>query len=212
LVSLQSEVFSDAPSLLKGANFDECLIQYKSLLEYVEGLWANSCNLYERKHYPLATFTAILTIEEIGKLGRLGIDLLNYDQVRSKNEIKPVKDHRKKHFMSVVAGAVNNARLDRIFGKERIRKLLEETESGKLEELRQACLYLDIKAGHLTFPAEVITEEMAKFFTVLAGELMAAILNHFPWEFERMIESVISYEVTIGYDYEFVKRGGKATS
>lgn len=70
LMDIQSEVFADAPSLLNGKNFDECLKQYLSIISYVEGLWADACSLFNRQHYPLATFTSILVIEEIGKLGR----------------------------------------------------------------------------------------------------------------------------------------------
>jgi len=47
-------------------------------------------------------------------------------------------------------------------------------------------------------PSEVIDAERAQVLTVLAGELMAEVLGHFPWEFERMLYNVIAFERTIG--------------
>ena len=47
---------------------------------------------------------------------------------------------------------------------------------------------------------------MAKVFIVLAGELMAELLGHFPWEFERMLQDVIDFEVEIGLPAEVVRQ------
>ena len=50
------------------------------------------------------------------------------------------RDHRKKHFMGVISGAVINERLDRIVGEKRISALLQDADSGKIEGFRQSCL------------------------------------------------------------------------
>ena len=47
-------------------------------------------------------------------------------------------------------------------------------------------------------PSEAIDAERARVLTVLAGELMAEVLGYFPWEFERMLDSVIAFERSIG--------------
>jgi hypothetical protein len=47
-------------------------------------------------------------------------------------------------------------------------------------------------------PSARISQERACDLTVLAGELMAEVLGHFPWEFERMMESVVEFERSIG--------------
>ena len=40
--------------------------------------------------------------------------------------------------------------------------------------------------------------ENAKLFTVFSGEVMAEVLGHFPWEFDRILDSVIAFERLIG--------------
>jgi hypothetical protein len=47
-------------------------------------------------------------------------------------------------------------------------------------------------------PSDVIDAERARVLTVLAGELMAEVRGHFPWEFERMLGNVIAFERAIG--------------
>ncbi len=108
------------------------------------------------------------------------------------------RDHRKKHFMAVMAGAIVNSRLDRILGLQYVRKLLQDVESGKLEQLRQSCLYIDMVDGKVVKPEEVVGPSTAMFFAVLAGELLAENLGHFPWEFRRMMEKVTAFEIELG--------------
>ena len=52
--------------------------------------------------------------------------------------------------------------------------------------------------GRAVTPSEAIDAERARVLTVLAGELMAEVLGYFPWEFERMLDSVIAFERSIG--------------
>jgi AbiV family abortive infection protein len=206
--AIHTEMFADGPSLLTGATFEDCLAQYRTLIDHVERLWGDACELYQRERFPLCTFISILTLEEIGKLGRLWWDLLGHDHPRSATKSSPrgLGDHRKKQFTAVVSGAVINARLDRILGIKRIKQLLEDVESGKLEKLRQACLYVGAIDGRVVTPAEVIDRETAKFFIVLSGELCAEILGHFPWDFERMIKRVTDFEIEIGFPATRVHR------
>jgi hypothetical protein len=102
--------------------------------------------------------------------------------------------------MAVAAGAVVNARLDRILGLKAVRKLLQDVESGKLEHLRQSCLYIDVVDGRVVKPEDVVDVSTARFFVILAGELWAETLGHFPWEFQRMIEKVTGFEIEVGID------------
>lgn len=209
LGAMQSEVFGDGPSLLSGRSFKECLAQYQRMIGYVEGLWNQACDHYRAGRFPLCTFLSILTIEEIGKLGRLWYDLLAWDRPLE-SDMKDLgilgRDHRKKHFIGVISGAVINSRLDRVLGRKPIKQVLQDAESGKFESLRQSCLYIDLRDGQPVTPDEVISPETAKFFAVLAGELWAEILGHFPWEFEAMMEKVIAFEIEIGFSPEIVRR------
>lgn len=199
----QAELFGDGPSLISGRTFDECLSQYKALIAHVERLWADACRHYLEGHNPLAAFLAILAIEEVGKLGRLWTDLLAWDRPReaTRKDLGMLgRDHRKKHFMGVVSGALINARLDRVLGEKRIKQLLQDVDSGKIEGFRQSCLYIDMVDGRTVLPQERIVQENARFYCVLAGELWVEVLGHFPWDFKLMKQKVIEFELAAGLD------------
>jgi hypothetical protein len=108
-------------------------------------------------------------------------------------------------FLGLIPGTVINESLDRILGAKEIKRVLEDAESGQLERLRQSCLYVDVIGGKTVLPEDVITEMQARFLTVLAGEMWAEVLGHFPWEFEKMIAKVTAYEIKIGFPDEAVK-------
>jgi AbiV family abortive infection protein len=209
LNQLHVEAYQDGASLIAASpTFTEALEQYLALIAHVERLWDDACKLYRERRYPLSTFLSILTVEEVGKLGRLWSDLLSWDRPpNSKSTLGLLgRDHRKKHFMAVMAGAVVNARLDRILGLKEVRKLLQDVESGKLEQLRQSCLYIDMVDGRVVKPEDVVDVTTARFFVILAGELWAETLGHFPWEFRRMIGKVTAFEIEIGIDPAIVER------
>jgi AbiV family abortive infection protein len=199
LIEERAQTFKGQPSLLSGATFEICLEQYKTLIAHVERMWADACEFYKLGNYPFATFFSILVIEEIGKLSRLAQDLIAYDMPRVGAPNGTVeRNHRRKHFIGVVSGALINARLERVLGKDVIRKILHQAESDELEKIRQSCLYIDVQDGRTVIPSEVIDAERGRVFIVLAGELMAEVLGHFPWEFERMMDNVIAFERSIG--------------
>jgi AbiV family abortive infection protein len=199
LLDERARAFDGQPSLLTGETFETCLEQYKALVAYVEKVWTEACQLYSVGNYPLAAFLSILVIEETGKLSRLPKDLLFYDVPRPPASGAPIdKSHRRKHFIGVVSGALINARLDRVLGKDFVRKVLHLAESDELEKIRQSCLYIDFLDRKAVTPSDVIDAERARVFTVLAGELMAEVLGYFPWEFERMLDSVIAFERATG--------------
>ena len=196
------------PSLLSGVDFDECLIQYKALIAHVESTWADACGLYRQENYPLATFLSILVIEEIGKLTNLYFDLLLFDIERPTPQSQSVDgSHKRKQLIGVFTGALVNARLDRVIGFDVVRKLLNRVQSNGLEQLRQDCLYIDVQDGRAVTPRERIGPDQANLLTVFAGEVMAEVLGHFPWEFERMLDNVIAFERSIGMPEKKIERG-----
>ncbi len=208
LGKIQAEVYGDGPALITGKDFNECLEQYQSLCGYVEELWDHACDHFAKTNYPLATFFSILAIEEIGKLGRIWHDLLGWD--RPLEEAKPdlgvlSKSHQKKHFLGVIPGSIINARLDRLISKKTVKSVLEDVESGKIEKLRQSCLYIDFKDGRPCLPSSQIYQNTARLFVTLSGELWIEILGHFPWDFDRMLEKVKKVELAIGLPEELVK-------
>ena len=208
LGKIQAEAYGDGPSLITGKIFDECLAQYHALTGYVEELWGRACNQFAQGNYPLATFFSILAIEEIGKLGRIWHDLLAWDRPLedAKKDLGILgKSHHKKHFLGVVPGSIINARLDRLLGKKTVKSILEDVESGKIEKLRQSCLYIDFKDGHSYLPSEQVDQDTARVFVTLSGELWMEILGNFPWESHRMLGRVIEAELAIGLPEELVR-------
>jgi AbiV family abortive infection protein len=207
LVEQRAQAFNEQPSLLSGATFEACLEQYKALIGHVEGMWTDACQFYMGGNYPFAGFFSILVIEEVGKLSRLFEDLLHYDIPRAVElSGKVEKSHRRKHFIGVVSGALINARLDRVLGQDVIRKILHQAESEELGKIRQSCIYVDVQDGRAVIPSEAIEAERSRVLTVLAGELMAEVLGHFPWEFKRMLDNVIAFERSIGMPEKKIER------
>lgn len=139
LLEERTDAIITQPSLLTAETFPERLEQYKALIAYVEKLWADACELFRRGNFPMAAFVSILVIEETGKLTRLAEELIYLDAPLPIAR-KPVvqKSHRKKHFIGVMSGALINARLDRILGKDTVRRILHEAESDELEKTRHA--------------------------------------------------------------------------
>ena len=204
----QAEAYGDGPSLITGKTFQECLAHYQSLCGYVEEIWDRACDHFAQENYPLATFFSILAIEEIGKLGRLWHDLMAWDRPleETKADLGVLgKSHQKKHFLGVIPGSIINARLDRLIGKKTVKSVLEDVESGKIEKLRQSCLYIDFKDGRSHLPVEQVDRDTATVFVTLSGELWMEILGHFPWDFHRMLEKVKKAELTIGLPEELVQ-------
>jgi hypothetical protein len=81
-----------------------------------------------------------------------------------------------------------------------------EAESDELEKIRQSCVYVEVQDGCAVVPSEVIDAERSRVLTVLAAELMAEVLGHFPWEFERMLDNVIAFERSIGMPEKKIAR------
>lgn len=192
--------------ILSGDDFESRVENYKKAISHVENTWRNACAMYRSENYALAVFLSILTIEEIGKLYMVWRELIFYDIISGPVRMSPDdRNHRRKHFIGVMSGALINARLERVLGKDTIRKILHKAESDELEKLRQSCLYLDEANGRTVVPTEIIDDKQAQVFTILSGELMAEVLGYFPWDFYRMIEEVIQYEREIGMPEKKIK-------
>ncbi|MET2829786.1 AbiV family abortive infection protein [Mesorhizobium shangrilense] len=207
LLSERADAINTQASLLTAKTFPERLEQYTGLIAYVEKLWADACELFHRGNFPMTAFMSILVIEEVGKLTRLADELIYLDApLPIAGHPVVEKSHRRKHFMSVMSGALVNARLERILGKNTVRRVLHEAESDELEKTRQRCLYIDMAEGRAVTPTERIGEPRARELTILAGELMAEILGHFPWEFERMMVNVVAFERQLGLPEKKIER------
>ena len=207
MISEKSQAFTRNASLLNGGSFEACLTQYKALIGHVEAQWRLASEVCLGRNYPLAAFIAILVMEEIGKLTHLGEDLIWFDADPRRKRGKGVAtNHRKKQLIGVLSGGLINARLDRVLGVDVVRRILGEAESGVLEKTRQSCLYVDIGSTGPVLPSDVVSAERGRELTILAGELMAEELGYFPWEFDRMLDSVVRFEIDLGMPEAMVGR------
>jgi AbiV family abortive infection protein len=206
--NISNELIVSGPSLLPGTSAEADAVTFEMLVTNVEKVWLDSCRLFRAESYPTSLFLAILCIEETGKVGverfnlalnetkrQQGAAIVRASSGRKKNNFY---SHTKKHILAAGAGALINARLDRILGLERVIVFLDEVENNKIEDLRQHCLYIDHDGVRAVLPYESINADTAQFYIVLAGELMAESLGVEPDRFEALITQVEEFERSVG--------------
>lgn len=153
--------------------------QLFAVIKHAEGLWTEAKMLFENSRYSTACFLSIVCIEECAKInfGGLQITLFFTNTVipfkRSRGKYL-LNSHLKKHLMAACSAALVNSRMDRIFGIDKIDSFISDCEEGRLEKLRQSCLYADTDKARQTvlLPMAQISRENALFYTCLAGELL----------------------------------------
>lgn len=199
------------PPLIEGDTFEACLGQYDALIGYVGNLWASGCTLFRDGAWPLCAAVSLLAMEEIGRLDRTWYDLLAWDY--SVAQVETVDAHpdeqRRRDFVAAVRTALVSPRLRRLFGSAPVERLIADIESGEIERFRRHCLHIETDRGWLTTPAERVDRPTAEFLVVLAGELWAEVLGHFPWKYYEMIERVAEFELAIGLPQERVWDAGR---
>lgn len=183
------ELLISEKALVAGDSLEQEAQQLQRLISHVERLWDDSSRLMLADSYPSAVFLALVCIEETGKIGAAYFQIMNNESVRksgktpkstkSSSRKTPFYSHKKKHWLAAGAGALVNSRLDRKLGIEGVKKFLDDVENGKIEELRQSCLYADHDhdGREPIIPCERITKDTAIFYVVMAGELLANILG-----------------------------------
>ena len=201
--------------VVTGTDLTEEYAHFLALVSHAEGLWEDACRMYQVGSYPTSLFLSIVCIEEIGKIG-VGIFQMLLNEIRRKSrrfvtssmvrtrkkkkkeKKHPFFSHRQKHLLAAGAGALVNSRLDRVLGLARVIKFLDEVENGKIERLRQSCLYADHDGKKPIIPKEIVTGQQSLFYVVLAGELLAEIPGLDPKELERLLKKVKSFETRSG--------------
>lgn len=156
--------------------------QLSETVAHAEGLWSDAVLLFEHKRFATACFLSLVCIEECAKISFGEFQL--YERVlhpsastdehpRGKN---PLTSHAKKHFLAACSGALVNSRMDRILGVDKVNSFIEDCRAGKLERLRQRCLYADTEGRYtMLVPASKISKEQSLFYICLAGELLAQV-------------------------------------
>jgi len=161
---------------------EEMLKQLEAYVKHAEGIWENAVIMFQRPSFSTACFLSIVCIEECSKISFGEFQFYNRifhgeSSTESKPHGKnPLSQHNKKHFIAACSGALVNTRMDDILGVDKVVEFIEDCESGKLEKIRQMCLYADVnRGGTILIPAEIITKEQAAFYITLAGELLSQI-------------------------------------
>ena len=145
-------------------NFDRCL-------DYINSLLKSSINLAQNNQTRLALFVAITAVEEATKAE------IYCFRVNKKTNPRGSKDSLKKHDIKHKA-AVNKdvlligKRVQDIIGKELTEQIYDNFSKGKTRELRESCLYFEVKNNILSFPNERIDNHIALAYLLACIEII----------------------------------------
>jgi AbiV family abortive infection protein len=187
------------------ASQNEAIDSYQNLVRHCEELWSDAAEMYRLGRFAPAVFLAVVCIEETAKVAVARIQALNWHSRASKlgKHSRELKHHRRKHWLAACSGAVVNARMDRIFGMDRVNEFIRVVEAGQLELVRQRALYSEVIDGRQHLPYRETTADDAKFYVAVAGELLAEA-SDMADDWQRILDSVSQFEV----ESEIVGRKG----
>jgi AbiV family abortive infection protein len=176
------DFLSSGFKVVTGQSLEEMLRQLLQMIKHAEGIWDDATLLFSRNRYATSCFLSIVCIEECAKIkfGEFQIDssfLYPKTSSTSPRGKNPLRHHVRKQFLAACSGVLVNPRMEEVLGAERVATFISDCEKGKLEELRQSCLYVDVGRGGQTvyLPSDQITKEQALFYASLAGELLDAV-------------------------------------
>ncbi len=210
-VDTLNELIASNNPLVIGSSLNERYAQFVELVDHAERLWRDAKTLFSSGSYPTAIYLSILCIEEIGKIGIVRFQITSEKSTssgdasvkdRHQRRGNPFYSHRQKHLLAAGAGALISSRLDRILGIDTVINFLDDIESGKIEQLRQECVYVERDGKNLHLPYKSIGMEQARFYVVLAGELLAEILGFEPGQWARLLAMVRKFEDDVGMNSE----------
>lgn len=172
--------------------------QWLALSAHVESLWRDAVRALAEGSHAVATFLALSTIEEVGKLAVAGLELVLRDHGVVPKVVPTIRRrsafyrHDKKYLVAAASAAVVNARMRRLYGEPWVQQFLSDAEAGRLARLRDTALYADAVDGELLIPAKVIDPNQAALYVATAGELLAEVQVD-PAEWKRLIADVDSF-------------------
>ncbi|MBA7477585.1 hypothetical protein ES707_12996 [subsurface metagenome] len=178
---LMGNFLKDGFTVLTGTP-EEMIKQLEAYIRHAEDIWGNAVIMFQKSSFSTACFLSIVCLEECSKIsfgefqfyhrvvhGEPGVET----KPSGKN---PLSQHNKKHFIAACSGALVNTKMDNILGVDKVTEFIEDCESGRLEKIRQMCLYADVsREGKIVIPAAIVTKEQAAFYIILAGQLLSQI-------------------------------------
>lgn len=196
-----NEALSSTEPVFDTGCFEEDCKEFWYLMRHAEFLWNDAVLLLRKESYASSVFFAIVAIEEIGKLSvarfQIAVNQGKYPgstAAVNRQRKNPLYSHQKKHQLAAFSGFAVNNRADRILGLDNITSLLNLAEAGKLEAIRQNCIYSRPESGSVILPLTARQKEDAVFFCTVSGELLAEIGGFEPEEFERLLARVKEFE------------------
>lgn len=145
-------------------NFDRCLSHVNSLLKSCIILCQQSC-------FTSALFLAITAVEEATK-----VEIYCF---RSKNDSTGkqskdcLKSHEVKHKVAVNEDVLLiGKRVQNIIGEDVTKSIYENFGKGKTRELRENCLYFEVKDDKLILPEDNITAKNALSYIIACIEII----------------------------------------
>lgn len=184
--------------VLNAVDIDDGIVRYKKCNDYVFNCWRKSLRVCKQGDYALAIFLSILALEEAAKFHQAWWELF-YNDGKPFNSSKSACgtrgndykcNHRKKHFISVISGAMLNHRVERLFGTERVSRFIKMVDGGGLESVRQTCLYATLGDNGPVYPDEVVTRDDAVFYVLFCGEAIGEFIFATPWEYRAFKEEM----------------------
>jgi len=161
---------------------------------HYEKYWRLAREMYVAGEYPLAAFLAITLIEEIGKIPLLEEALGGNAEAK-----KEFRSHRDKYVNAVGATLAVNMRVSRVYGRDESR-FAQWFRDGKLFQMRNSALYLELRGAHLVAPEEVIKRADALLLVCIAGEVYAEIQGRQtgtgPTEWQRILAEIDAFRST----------------
>jgi len=184
--------------VLNAVDIDDGIARYNKCNAYVFDCWRKSLRVCKQGDYALAIFLSILALEEAAKFHQAWYELF-YNDGKPLNSSKSACEtrrndykcnHRKKHFVSVISGAMLNHRIERLFGTERVSRFVKMVDGGGLESVRQTCLYATLGDNGPVYPDDVVTRDDAVFYVLFCGEAIGEFIYATPWEYRAFKEEM----------------------
>jgi len=183
--------------VLNATDIDDGIEKYQKCNAYVFDCWRKALNACRQGDYPQAVFLSILALEEAAKFHQAWYELFYNDgkPINAKKNQPPRRkdykfNHKKKHFVSIVSGALLNHRVEGLFGKDKVVEFVGMAENGELENVRQSCLYATVGDEGPVYPDDVISQETAIFYVVFLGEAIGEFVFSTSWEYRDFKEEM----------------------
>ncbi len=170
---------------------DNYIDEFNRGCDHVASLIESAFHLYQLGFYPTSAFISITAIEEIAKL-----EIAIY---RHEGTTEPLRhrrqdylfSHKAKHSIALQETIASGTRLREVIGEERVRELLDMGETGRLVEIREKSLYVNVVNGKFTIPSDVVSKLDSRDLLLLALEVwddrLVGLTNHTYEIDERMV-------------------------